>query len=215
MLTGIYMTVLYILIFTFLHGFTFIFSTTYGYGGFRKGLTGTVFVAIVIGVALAVAATPVFHFYRKKGLDRVRAADGPDADFPPENRLLPAVFGSTLLPASLFWLAWTNSVHEISPWSDIGAEVLFGIALMIIFASIYHYVIESYQTESAGAVASITFMRYYASGGMVMADIPMYRALGVRWTLTLLGAVGIVLIPVPWLFWKFGDRIRRKSRFAA
>ena len=186
MVTGIYLTVSYVLIFTFLHGFTFIFSTTYAYDGFRKGLPGTLFVAIFIGIFLAVEATRLVYLYRKKGLHRVRVADEPDVGLPHENRLLPAVFGFPLLPISLFWLAWTYSAHKISPWSDIGAEVLLGIVPMAIFAFIYHYIIESYQTEYADAMASISLMRCYASAGVVIADMPMDRALGVRWTLTLL-----------------------------
>ena len=42
----------------------------------------------------------------------------------------------------------------------------------------------------------------------------MFNALGVNWAGTLLGCVALVLAPIPAIFWKYGDRIRAKSKFA-
>lgn len=85
---------------------------------------------------------------------------------------------------------------------------------MGIFISSYQYVIDSYETNSASAMSSITFLRYIVAGGLVIADIPMYEGIGVHWTLTLMGCLGTVLVPVPLIFWKFGGRIRARSQFA-
>ena len=41
----------------------------------------------------------------------------------------------------------------------------------------------------------------------------MYRSLGVKWATTLLGLIGVVLAPVPLVFYKFGARIRRLSKY--
>jgi DHA1 family multidrug resistance protein-like MFS transporter len=85
---------------------------------------------------------------------------------------------------------------------------------MGIFIAAYQYIIDSYETESASALSSITFMRYMVVGGMVIADMPMYEALGVHWTLTMLGCLGLVLTPLPLLFLEFGAKVRRRSSFA-
>ena len=42
----------------------------------------------------------------------------------------------------------------------------------------------------------------------------MFKALGVNWAGTLLGCVGLVLVPIPIFFYKYGARIRQKSKFA-
>lgn len=42
----------------------------------------------------------------------------------------------------------------------------------------------------------------------------MFDALGVEWSGTLLGCVALLLAPIPALFWKYGERIRARSKFA-
>lgn len=42
----------------------------------------------------------------------------------------------------------------------------------------------------------------------------MFAALGVNWTGTLLGAVAVVLVPIPVIFLIYGAKIREKSAFA-
>lgn len=42
----------------------------------------------------------------------------------------------------------------------------------------------------------------------------MYTAMGINWASTLIGLVGLVFAPSPFLFYKYGARIRRSSRFA-
>jgi len=42
----------------------------------------------------------------------------------------------------------------------------------------------------------------------------MFKALGVQWAGTLLGCVAVVMVPIPILFWKYGQKIRERSAFA-
>lgn len=107
---GFYLTLIYVLVFTFLDGFIFIFVDTYG---FSEGLRGTVFLAIAVGVILNVLTMPLF---RRNYLKHLREAEeeqdvtGPDdeAVLEPEVRLWPAIFCAPLFPMSLFWMGWTN-----------------------------------------------------------------------------------------------------------
>jgi DHA1 family multidrug resistance protein-like MFS transporter len=57
-------------------------------------------------------------------------------------------------------------------------------------------------------------VRYAIAGGMVMAARPMYEGIGVHWTMTLLACIATILAPAPLLFWKFGSRLRKKSKYA-
>jgi DHA1 family multidrug resistance protein-like MFS transporter len=38
--------------------------------------------------------------------------------------------------------------------------------------------------------------------------------LGTQWACTLLGCIGLVLLPSPFLFYKFGPRLRQRSQYA-
>jgi MFS family permease len=206
---GFYLTMIYVLVFTFLDGFTYIFTKTYS---FSTGAEGSAFGAIAVGVLLQTAVQPYFARRYTRLLD-VAQKDSPNATVDPENRLWPAIISAPLLPISLFWLGWTNYA-SISYWSGLVAAGLFGFSLMGIFISSYQYVIDSYEMESSSALSSITFLRYMVAGGMVIADMPMYEALGVHWTLTLLGIIAVVLAPLPVVFMKFGSEVRAKSHFA-
>lgn len=42
----------------------------------------------------------------------------------------------------------------------------------------------------------------------------MFDALGVGGAGSLIGAVAVLLAPIPFLFWKYGERIRERSKFA-
>lgn len=42
----------------------------------------------------------------------------------------------------------------------------------------------------------------------------MYNNLGVNWATSLLAFLAVVLAPAPVLFWKYGEKIRSKSKFA-
>lgn len=200
---GTYITVLYLLIYGFLEGFDYIFTKTYL---FNVGQRYTSFTAIAVGILLGLPyLLLVNHFTAKRHQASQSSA--------PERRLVPALLAAPLLPVSLFWLGWTNRA-SVSYWSNLGACCLFGFALFTLFTSTYHYLLDTYGTVASSALAAITCVRYLASGGMVLITEPMYEGLTVKWTLTLLGGIAALLAPVPWIFWKWGPLMRKKSKWA-
>lgn len=42
----------------------------------------------------------------------------------------------------------------------------------------------------------------------------MFKTLHVQWACTLIGGVGILMMPIPFVFYKFGAKIRERSKFA-
>jgi hypothetical protein len=42
----------------------------------------------------------------------------------------------------------------------------------------------------------------------------MYKALGDQWATSLLAFLTVAMMPFPYLFFKYGKRLRGKSRFA-
>ena len=121
--------------------------------------------------------------------------------------------GSVAIPISLFWMAWTD-YPGISIWSPLLASTMFGYGILCVFITSYQYIIDSYESFAASALASITLVRYVASGVMAVVGIPMYENLGVHWTLTLMACLGAVMAPVPYIFYRYGPAIRAKSRYA-
>ena len=226
MLIALYLTVVYIVLFTFLEGFTFIFQETYG---ISQGLTGLCFLAIIIGLFGATALVPLIYKWAKRDLQKVKEQGGDR--LPPEFRLWYSMLGGAFaLPISLFWMGWTAR-SDISIWSPLAAAVLFGYGMFLtpykpntmltsvpgtlcIFITSYQYIIDSYETYAASALASITFIRYIASGGMTVVGIPFYKNLGVPYTLTIMGCISALLVPVPYVFFKYGWWIRSKSKYA-
>ncbi|KAK5071782.1 hypothetical protein LTR64_004441 [Lithohypha guttulata] len=200
----LYLTLLYVLVYGFLEGFQYIFTDTYD---FSTGERYSSFAAIAIGILVAIPyILLIYHFAS------VRSKRN-STTISPEGRLLPSLFTSPLLPIALFWMGFTNRL-DISYWSNLSACFVLGFALMALFTSAYHYLLDAYGTNSSSALGAVTFVRYAVSGGVVIATNPLYEALTVRWMLTLLGGIAVLLAPVPWAFWRYGSKIREKSKWA-
>jgi hypothetical protein len=181
-----------------LTGFDFIFEEIFG---LSQGITFLCFLGLGIGFFGASALVPWIYITYKKKLAQVKAHGGVRLN--PEQRLVFAMIGAPFLPFGLFWMAWT-SYASIGPWSAIVSTLPTGFAIMGIFISTYQYLIDSFEAHAASALVGTTFVRYIVAGGMVEVSIPMYKNLGVHWTLTVLGAISLVMAPVPFLFYKFG-----------
>lgn len=203
---GAYLTLLYVLQFTFLSGFDYIFKETYN---LSTGLTGSCFGAIAAGSTAFTISAPLL--YR---LSRQQTGYVGGAPVTPEFRLWPAMVSAPLLPIALFWLGWTN-YPTVPIWSGLGACFVIGIVFTSMYVSCYEYIIDGYHEHSAVALASITMVRYLVAGGMVMAARPMYEGIGVHWTMTWLGCVAALLAPAPLIFYKYGAKLRERSPYAS
>jgi MFS family permease len=241
LLISLYMTVLYIVLFTFFDGYTYIFSDVHG---LSQGLTNIVWVAMYVGISLATFLVfPIYKWTKKEFTQAAQAVNGADpavdphaldgVHTQPEIRLWFAMFGAPAIPISLFWMGWTDFVscpqfpqfplessfliifqESISVWSPILASSLFGFGTICVFISSYMYVIDSYSVYAASALGFMTVSRYCAAGGMTVVGIPFYQNMGVHWTLTILGCISALLVPVPYVFYMYGPVIRRWSRYA-
>jgi hypothetical protein len=97
MLFALYLTAIYIVLFTFLDGYTFTFTDTYG---FSQGITGLAFIGIGIGLCFALLWVPLIYLWAKRDLAAVQA-QGRNL-LSPEKRLWFAMFGVPAVPLSLF-----------------------------------------------------------------------------------------------------------------
>jgi hypothetical protein len=71
------------------------------------------------------------------------------------------------------------------------------------------YLIDVFGSETAAsALAALTLSRSLFGAFLPLAGPPLYEALGLGWGNTLLGCVGLTFVPVPLLFYKYGERVR-------
>lgn len=204
-----YLSVIYIVLFTFLDGYPYIFEQTYG---INSGLSFTIFLGLFIGITLDVFLVPIVYRQTKKQLQR-DGDDGKGTKLVRESRLLYAMYGAPTVPIGLFWMAWTDFPH-ISIWSPICASLLIGFGIISIFMSAYMYIIDSYEVNAASALTFVALVRYLAAGGMTVVGVPFYKNLGPRYTLTILACISAAVVPIPYAFWKWGPRIRARSKWA-
>lgn len=123
-LVALYLTVVYIILFGFLDGFTYVFEETYG---ISQGLTGLCFLPIIIGLFGASALVPMIYKWAKRDLKEIEERGGDR--LPPEFRLWYSMLGGAFaIPISLFWMGWTAR-PDISIWSPLASSVLFGYGM--------------------------------------------------------------------------------------
>lgn len=133
----------------------------------------------------------------------------------PEFRVPLMVPGSFLVPIGLFWYGWSAQAHTHWILPNIGA-CIFAAGTIIGFQCIQTYLVDSYSRFAASAVGSATVLRSLAGFGFPLFAPYMYKALDYGWGNSLLGFIAIGLgLPAPFLLWKFGEKLRLKSQFAA
>ena len=119
-----------------------------------------------------------------------------------------SLYAAPGLPISLFWMAWTAR-PSITIWSPILASIMFGFSATAIFISVSMYLIDTFTAYAASAMAFTYLARYSAASGMTVAGIPLYNQLGSQWTLTILGAISLVLTPLPYIFHRYGTSLKK------
>lgn len=133
----------------------------------------------------------------------------------PEFRV-PVIFvGSVLVPLGLFWYGWSaqERLHWIMP--NIGAAV-FAAGTIICMQSIQTYIFDTYLQYAASALAACMTLRSLAGFGFPLFAPLMYKHLHYGWGNSILGFAAVALgIPAPFFFWKFGESLRSKSKFAS
>ena len=130
---------------------------------------------------------------------------------PPEAAIFIVCVASILCPIGELWFAWTcvpASIHWVVP---IAAGIPFGAGNTAVFIYASNYLVHSYGIYAASAMAGNSLVRSFLGGTLPLAAPAMYRRLGPNWAGTLLGVLEIIIIPIPFVFYKYGARIRMKS----
>lgn len=206
MVFAVYLSAVFIMVYTFIAGYLYIFSQTYKFNGAQ---TAMALLGVGVGVLFTLPSVPLAMALLRKDIRRAHThgSSGPG----PEISLYIGMFGAPALPISLLWMGWTARA-SISFWSPLAASALFGWGALCVFVSSYQYVADAFEEHAASALACINLFRFASAGVMVEIGHPFYQNLGVGLTLTVLAAIATVFLPVPYLLYVYGHVVRRWSR---
>ena len=129
---------------------------------------------------------------------------------PPEAMVSVVCLAAILIPVGEIIFAWTctPNVHWIAP---IIAGLPFGAGNAFVFIYASAYLVHSYDIYAASALAGNAVLRSAMGATLPLAGPSMYATLGANWAGTLLGLLEAICIPIPFVFYRYGGKIRQKS----
>lgn len=198
--TGLVLAIVYL----FFVAFPYIFKKLYG---FHEMEVACAYIGMLVGMLVA---CPTSIIFQKRYELKVKANNG---ERTPEMRFEPLFYGAFLSPVGLLIFAWTcySHVHWIGP--IIGSGV-FGTGVFFVFVGVFNYTVDAYRRFAASGMACNSFVRSTMSGVFPLFGLQMYEGMGINWASFLLAMVTMLMIPVPFLFTKYGAYLRGKSPYA-
>ena len=203
-LLNLYIALVYALLYLWFESFPIVFINIYH---FTLGTEGVAFLGILVG---AIATMFVYFWYIHKYTEPRFNEKG---EIKPEYRLPPAFVGAFFIPLCLFWFGWSArpSVHWIMP--IIGSS-FFSVGAFLLFNSVLSYLGDAYPKYVASVYAGNDLVRSSFGASFPLFANAMYTRLGVGWATSLLGFLSIVFIPIPFVLYFYGEKIRGRSKMA-
>lgn len=72
------------------------------------------------------------------------------------------------------------------------------------------YLVDAFTAYAASALAANTVVRSIAGAVLPLCGLKMYSVLGIGWGNSLLGFIGLAMLPVPFFLLKKGEWLRTK-----
>ena len=200
---NLYIALLYALIYLWFESFPIVFL---GYYGFSLGTLGLAYIGILTG---ALITLPPFFWHLYTYLEPKFNSNG---EIKPELRLPPAFVGGFCIPICLFWFGWSaGRTHWIVPIIGTG---FFSIGAFLLFNSVLNYLGDAYPKYAASVYAGNDLMRSAFGASFPLFATAMFHKLGIDWGSTLLAFLSMAFLPIPWILFKYGERIRKHSKNA-
>ena len=198
-----YMSYIYGVIYLLFQAFPYSFAQERGWS---LGVSSLPFVSFIFGIIMG---TGVMAYSTATNFKRAYILHGAPV---PEERLPPMILGAVVLPIALFWWAWT-SFPSITWVPQVISTAFIGMGMLVTFWQGMNYIMDVYGPLSNSAIAINTFVRSIAGAVFPIFAPAMYHKLGVRWATSLLAFLCLAFLPAPILFYKYGKRIRAKSKY--
>ncbi|KAF4335506.1 multidrug resistant [Fusarium beomiforme] len=177
---------------------------------FSQNTSSLAFVAIAIGEMLNIL--PRIHdayIYKKHRKTHRRIL--------PESKITSFAIAAPSLAIGLWLFAWTIPPRVTCvprPVSMIGL-IMIGFSLNDFSYVLFGYATDSYGKYAASAVSAISLTRTLTAAVFQLFTYQMYTGLGSNVATSILAAVASLFAFTPFLFLRYGQRLRRRSKFAA
>lgn len=208
----IYMAFNFAVFYSFFAAFPYVFGDGAGSSGkynFSPGEEGLTFISIALGCVIGFLAVV---YIDRRTYPALEARFGVGL-VPPEYRLYGAMVGAALNPASLFWFGWSAEAGAYWP-SPVVAAVPFAVGNIMVYSSGALYIMNAYGSlHGASALSANSLLRYAGGGAFPLFTVQMFSSMGIGWASSLLGFVSVVLVPVPFVLYKYGSKIRARSQY--
>lgn len=192
------------IVYMFFVSFPYIYRTVFHFNIQDQGLS---FLGLILGLSLTALVSPsIVNHYHEKLMDKNGGVHKV------EHRFLPLMVGVFIVPVGLFIIGWTSypNLFWIGP---IIGSFIYGMGMILVFNGIFAYTVEAYRKYTASAMAANSFVRSLMSGVFPLFGLQMYEKLTIQWATTLLALFACVLIPIPFVFYKYGAVLRAKSPY--
>lgn len=200
---NVYIAIIYGLLYLCFVAYPIVFTEIRGWS---IGVSGLAFVGIGVGSMIIIILEP----WIRKMINAHK--HDPETDRPyPEASVSMVCIAACLAPIGELWFAWTCVPATIHWSAPILAGIPFGAGNTAVFIYASSYLTGSYGIYSASAMAGNAVIRSLMGGTLPLAGPTIYRKWGANWAGTFLGGLEILIIPIPFLFYKYGHRIRAKS----
>ncbi|KAG9250225.1 major facilitator superfamily domain-containing protein [Emericellopsis atlantica] len=201
---SLYMAVLYGYLYMLFTTFPSLFMYEYG---FSEGNIGLTYLGIGIGSAIGlfinanVSDRVAIHMKTKRG-----------GVHQPEYRLPPSMYACWLIPMGIFWFGWTADYHCHWILPILGTGV-FGVGVVILMMSMAVYVVDAFDVYAASATAATTVLRSLLGALLPLGGRDLFDNLGMGWGSSLLGFLALAMTPLPFIFYRYGERLRKVTLF--
>ncbi|KAF5000917.1 hypothetical protein FGRMN_1374 [Fusarium graminum] len=203
-LVALYASFCYGILYMQLGAIPIIFREIRGWGILVSSLP---FLCILIGAMLGCGA----NVYNQLLYNKAYHAAGNRAV--PEKRLPPMMIGSVIFSGGQFIIGWTaqKDIHWIVPCIGL---VLLGTGFFTIFQAALNYLVDTFTAYAASAIAANTFLRSMFAAAFPLVVGPLYHNIGTGPGSSITGGFAALLIPVPFVFYIYGKRIRARSKWS-
>ena len=205
LLMTVYNTFVYGILYLMLEAYPYIFEVKKHF--FKNGELP--YIGLIVGMSFF--SVMMVYVLEPRYIEAVAKNNGKPC---PEERLIGMMISGPIFTIGIFWFMWTgnyDSIHWIVP--TIGGAFI-GFGLIGIFLTSFNYLIDAYLLLAASAIAGNTFLRSGFGAAFPLFATYMLKGMGVNWAGLLLGLFSASLIPVPFLFYKYGKWLRQKSSYA-
>ncbi|KAL8709662.1 MAG: hypothetical protein Q9220_005602 [cf. Caloplaca sp. 1 TL-2023] len=185
-----------------------VLALTYNFTLHQAGLA---FIAAIVGALTSTLTSSLIEAFT----NRMSGCTSMATMAPLEHRLVPAIFGSLGMVASLFWIGFTAkpTVNHMVPIVGTGAYVWSSMSILTALVS---YIFDAYPPK--GTLSALTLMastRIVFAAWLPLVIIQMIMGLQGKWAYGTFGFIAAAMVLVPLILFQFGPALRARSRHSA